>query len=800
MMEPLGSFLVPEDVSITAVERLPPAVRNAAGAAPGDFAIMRPRGRAHSKIVDGTTAALLESFRVPRSIADGIIAFSRQRSLDPESTLIDAFPVLRDLVRDQFLVPLGAPAARPIVPSLVPGDRVLAFEILSCIQVMEDTELYQVAHPAGQVGALKIAADPESGRAGAMVAHEARVLRRLNGCVCPPLLAAGRHRGRAFLVTAWCSGTPPAVVAEELRSTRRGPDRPALLHLARAVVDAYAVLHARDVVHGDVHRQNLLVDAAGRVIILDFGLARLPQGRTGVPRGGVVEYLEPEYVRAVRVGAPPPPASRASDQYGVAALVFNLITGSSYLAFSLQEAEAHRQIAEDPPLTFARGGAAPWPDVEAVLRTALCKDPAARHASMSRFSEQLARARAPRTGSAVRRSAQVLDGIRRRVRSRIGPDGPLLRDGLRHPPLASVSFGAAGIAWAAYRLACIEGRPELLALAQVWLQRSRELLTHPHAFFCAAVGLTAEQAGRTSLYHSPCGLHCVEAAVAGALGDLARRERAVRAFVSASQPLGENMELLSGAAGTLLGCAMLGESAWADDPAPASSTRALGHRVARALNAWMRRQDSVASCRELPNLGMAHGWAGLLYASLRWCESTGEPLPSEVPVRLDQLAECAEPSGRGLRWRWLDSAGEPAQGAAMPGWCNGAAGFVHLWTAAHRLCGEERFLRLAELAAWEAWEHVSEVPSLCCGLAGRSYALLRLFRLTGEAVWLDRAWQLAERAARMTPRGVDAQFPDSLYKGEVGIALLAADLASPADGATPFFEPEGWPRVAEDRP
>ena len=134
----------------------------------------------------------------------------------------------------------------------------------------------------------------------------------------------------------------------------------------------------------------------------------------------------------------------------------------------------------------------------------------------------------------------------------------------------------------------------------------------------------------------------------------------------------------------------------------------------------------------------------------------------------------------------------------MPGWCNGAAGFVHLWTTAHRLFGDAQFARLAELAAWESWEHRSDAGGLCCGLAGRAYALLKLFRTTGESVWLDRAWQLAARSAGQAPTTGEGQFPDSLYKGEVGLALLAADLEKPAEAFMPFFEPEGWPRVRED--
>jgi serine/threonine-protein kinase len=800
MPAPLGPFVVPRDVSITAVEHLPGKVRRAAGAAPGDFAIMRPQSRTASKIIDATAASLLASFRKPQSIADGILEFSRQRRLDPESTLIAAFPLLSELVRAGFLVPADALADHPIAPSLFPGALVDGFEVISCLSAMEDTELYQVERPGGQTGALKIASSSESAAAGAMLEHEAKLLRRLNGRPAPRLLTTGRLGGRLFLITEWCSGAPAAVVAEELRSSRRGPDRPALLRLAGTIVDAYSTLHAHNVIHGDVHPHNLLVDVAGGVTILDFGLARLASrggDASGIPRGGVAEYLEPEYARAVRAQRSPPPASRLSDQYGVAALVYRLFTGSSYLDFSLQEDEVHRQIADDPPRTFARCGVPAWPDIEAALARALSKNPASRYRSMTEFSEQLARARVPTHRPAPRRSARVLDRLRARVRSRIGVEGPLLRVGLETAPFASVNLGAAGLAWAAYRFACIEGRPEWLALAEVWLQRTRELLDHPEAFCNVAAGLTPNLVGRRSLYHSRCGVYCVEAAVAGALGDVRRQDQAMRGFVAASEAACDKVELTLGTAGTLLGCALLLDAACGRGSEPVTLIRALGDRTMLELLAWLERAGPVASSTQLRNLGIAHGWAGTLYAVLRWCESTVCTPPPPVEARLLELADCAEPSGRGVRWPWLESPAEQPAGVSMPGWCNGASGFVHLWTTAHRLLNEERFAHLAELAAWEAWEHPSDLGGLCCGLAGRGYALINLFRRTGETAWLHRAWQLAERSARQTPPVGDPEFPDSLYRGEVGLALLAADLESPRDAFMPFFESEGWPRVPE---
>ncbi|HXO19187.1 MAG TPA: lanthionine synthetase LanC family protein, partial [Thermoanaerobaculia bacterium] len=190
-----------------------------------------------------------------------------------------------------------------------------------------------------------------------------------------------------------------------------------------------------------------------------------------------------------------------------------------------------------------------------------------------------------------------------------------------------------------------------------------------------------------------------------------------------------------------------------------------------------------------PNLGMAHGWAGYVYAALRWCRAFGAERPAGLRRRLDELAAAAEPWSRGLRWRW--NGGEGGEASTMPGWCNGSAGFVYLWTLAHREWGEPRFLDLATGAAWNAWEAGEGGGGICCGAAGRAYALLELSRHLGdEPRWSARARSLADRAAVAIAAG--SEKADSLYKGRIGVALLAADLERPESAALPFFADEGW--------
>ena len=122
----------------------------------------------------------------------------------------------------------------------------------------------------------------------------------------------------------------------------------------------------------------------------------------------------------------------------------------------------------------------------------------------------------------------------------------------------------------------------------------------------------------------------------------------------------------------------------------------------------------------------------------------------------------------------------------MPGWCNGSAGLVPLWHLAHRLTGDPSHAERASAAAWHVWDAAEPGGSLCCGLAGRAYALLTQYRHTGDAAWLRRARTLADRARR-DERTRD-EYPHSLYKGAFSLAVLFADLEHPEDACFPFYE------------
>lgn len=785
-------LVLPPDVLVIPVHQLAATLRRRVAASDDDFAITRVRRRTNSKIVNADAAQLLERFRTPHLVSEIVRLHGRDRNLDPDELLTDIFPVLRDCFNAGFLVPADSPEARMIQPSMERGDRVGDFEILHGVQILEDTEVYQARATDGSLVALKLASPGNPAKLRSPFTIEARVLRRLGGKGAPLLLGQGDHEGLPYLAMTWQSGSSPAVAFGEVRGLSLSDGRARLLSLSVEILRAYAGLHARGIIHGDVQPNNILVDRDDGITLLDFGCSRLLRGPAS-PRGGVPFFFDPELARAELADRAIPLATARGEQYSLAALLYWLLCGEPYLDFSLDRQVMLSQIVTDRPLTFADRGRLAWPPVEQVLERALSKRPRDRFVSVTAFAAALERVLDEVSRMPTARGAMAGDRLKIAVEEMLThcePGGIAFREILVTAPTSSITFGAAGIAAALYRIAGVIQDPRSLAYADSWLARA-EQARGESAFYNPDLDITPAVVGRISLYHTGSGIHCARALLGQAYGNQAWMRQGAEQYLLSSRGECQFLDLTLGRASTLIGCAMLLECL----PPSAGAGPALRQLGSETMNEIWHAIDEcgpIGSCAQIPNLGIAHGWAGLLYASLWWSRTARVPYPSHLEERLVQLAACGEEAGRGLAWPVIAADGEVS--APVPGWCNGSAGFIHLWTMAHSCFRSEQYLALAEQSAWSTWEAVETAPNLCCGAAGRVYGLLNLYRYTGDTAWLARAralgLPLVEGAIGLKVR-TDAM---SLYKGTAGVAVLAADLMRPELSSMPFFESEQWPR------
>ena len=426
--------------------------------------------------------------------------------------------------------------------------------------MLEDSEVFRAQDDTGHVVAVKIAR-PEAAELRRALAREAGVLRSLDGDSAPRLVGHGSVDGRAYVAVEWIEGRDILRAAQTLHA--RGETAHAF-RLGGRLLEAYAAVHARGVLHGDVHPRNALVVADGGVRLIDFGLAdsrALPRELRPHERGGVGFFLEPEFAQARLDDRRPPRLNARGEQYSVAALLYLVLTGAHYLRFSPEKRAMRRQIVEEEPLAFADAGLGGSEAVEAVLRRALAKEPGRRFRSVGELA-------------AVFRAAARTDRRRRRRQGRdpLVPaadaliDALVSRAALASPetvsaPRASVTYGAAGLAYALLRLARAREDTELLALADVWSQRAGALAAEPDGFYNAEFEIDENTVGRSSPYHTLSGVHWVNACVSHARADVVGFNEACHAAALASGDLSANPDLTLGRAGTLLAFASLIELA-----------------------------------------------------------------------------------------------------------------------------------------------------------------------------------------------------------------------------------------------
>jgi serine/threonine-protein kinase len=793
-MKAIDRLVLATDLAIAPADSFAPEVRERLGAKDSDRVITRPHSRARSLVVDARAAAFVERFRSPSTVIEAVLLHAAENGDDPAQLLEIAMPLVLRLRQQQLLAVEGDAGGAAIHPTFAPGAHAGGVEVIRCVHLFDDVEVYCARLFTGENVALKILRRAPSVRSQQMVDREAAILEQLAGVGVPALLGKGEMEGRPYLLQSWCDGIDAARAAAICRPFANASFSAEVLALCANIVRAYAELHARGIIHGDVHPGNVRIGKDGTVTILDFGIARSGKETEHLPsagRGGLHDYLEPEYCAALLLGETPPPATPQSDQYSLGALLYLLLTGSASQEFSFDRDVWLRQVAEGRPLPFAARQRAPWPQMEAVLARALATDPSSRFASTGELLAAFERATA---GKRARRwsppsNAQFLAS----VLVRVAPEEIPLRDHLIDrlvAPRCSINYGAAGIAWFLYRTAGMRDDPRLLAAADVWCTRARQLADDEAAFASAEIGITREVTGGISPFHSVSGIHLVQAHVSAAMGDTGAVGRAARAFAEACAEPRENPDLTLGWTSVLLGCACLVELLARHD-VDCAPVLALGTRLAGCVEGWMAEQRISDAC-EMRWLGLAHGWAGLLFGLLRWTEASGVAVAPIVRERLHDLARLGIREGNSICWP-LRLGNDASDRAPFTGWCHGSAGYLLLWTLAYRVLGRGRFLALARgsarhIAASIGSERIVD-SSLCCGSAGQGFALLALHRATGEPESLRLAGELCERAVQYAGRTTR---PNSLFKGDVGIALLVQEIAQPLRASMPLVETEGW--------
>ena len=299
------------------------------------------------------------------------------------------------------------------------GRKLGAWHIVSVIGRGGMGAVYAAARDDGayaQKAALKlIRSGADSPAVRERFLRERQTLARLQHPHIAALLDGGfSAEGDPYFVMEYVDGVP---IDQWCDQRKLGLD--ARVELFLQVLDAVQYAHRNLVVHRDLKPSNLLVDAEGRVKLLDFGIAKQLEGSDATvvgERALTFEYASPEQLHDA-------PITTATDIWQLGIVLYRLLSGSHPFGVS-RDTSLARQLqlldGEPEPLTRAaghataeqaadRGGLGPAGlakalrgNLAAIVQACLRREPEARYASADALAGDLRAWRDDRPIAAVK--------------------------------------------------------------------------------------------------------------------------------------------------------------------------------------------------------------------------------------------------------------------------------------------------------------------------------------------------------------------------------------------------------------
>jgi len=276
-------------------------------------------------------------------------------------------------------------------PAFSPGDRIESYEVIEELGEGGTGTVYVAmqARPRRHVAVKVLRAGLDSEAAVRRFQDESELLARLNHPDVATVYEAGVAQVEGVDLPWFAMEFVPGArtVLEHAESEELSVR--ARLELVARIAMAIHHGHQKGIVHLDIKPGNLLVSEAGRLKVIDFGIARVAGVGDSTDHGvaGTLSYMSPEQCEPGRVDV-----DVRSDVYALGVLLYELLTGRLPLDVAGDSlSTALDRIREESPPAPSRIRRSLRGDPDCIVRKALAKDREQRYASAAALADDLRR-------------------------------------------------------------------------------------------------------------------------------------------------------------------------------------------------------------------------------------------------------------------------------------------------------------------------------------------------------------------------------------------------------------------------
>jgi serine/threonine-protein kinase len=215
--------------------------------------------------------------------------------------------------------------------------------------------------------------------------REVEIAARLSHPHILPMYDSGQADGVLYYVMPYVDGE--SLQARLKREGQLPMDE--ALRLAREVAEALHYAHQHGIIHRDIKPANVLL-SAGHALVADFGIARaVGTGGEALTRTGLAvgtpQYMSPEQATGSSE------VDARADVYAVGSILYEMLAGEAPFTGPTAQAIIARSLTEPPrSLTPIRPGLSP--QIDLVVKKALAKSAADRHASAGDLAQAISQA------------------------------------------------------------------------------------------------------------------------------------------------------------------------------------------------------------------------------------------------------------------------------------------------------------------------------------------------------------------------------------------------------------------------